>query len=184
MFKKLVLTLALVLSVTMLAGCQKEEEEKELFFYTQTAEDISKWTSMETPAPGGGEGTVTLTDNVAVIKAAADGWGGVQSAPITLDLSKDPMFFVQVKESADGFKWGAKFVPTTPEVDGHEWGVYLIEDNNFKWNNYAAVDIKEKLGQDFIDIYGEEVEGVLWIYAAGSPEATVEVTQAKMLNQK
>ncbi|GAA0316994.1 hypothetical protein GCM10008967_04480 [Bacillus carboniphilus] len=186
MFKKLGLTLALILTIGFLAACQQEESkgeaQEELFHYTQTAEDIAEWTSMETP--GGGEGSVELGDNVAVIQAAPDGWGGVQSAPVTIDLTKDPMLFVQVKENADGFKWGAKFVPTTPEIEDHAWGVYLIEDNNFKWNNYAVSELNVKLDQSFRDMYGDKVEGVIWIYATGSPEATVEVTSVKMLNQK
>lgn len=182
MFKKIVLSFIVIFTFTLLAGCKKEQEN--LFFYTQNATEIAEWKSMVTPAPGGGEGTVTAGDNVAIVKAAADGWGGIQSEPVTLDLTKDPLLFVQIKENADGFKWGAKFVPTTPAVDGHEWGVYLIEDNNFKWNNYAVSDIKAKLGQDFIDIYGEKIEGVIWIYTAGGPEATVEVTSVKLMNQK
>src|SRR5690606_462187 len=189
MFKKWALAFGLILAIGILGACSDSDKEnksgkeaQELFFYEQSAEDISKWTSMETP--GGGEGSVTLGDSVAVVKAAADGWGGVQSAKVKIDLYKDPMLFVQVKENADEFKWGAKFVPSSPEIEDHEWGVYLIEDNNFKWNNYAAVDIKEKLGQSFIDLYGQEIEGVIWIYATGGPDATVEVTQVKMLNQK
>jgi hypothetical protein len=94
------------------------------------------------------------------------------------------MLLVQVRENLDGFKWGAKFVPSNLQVEDHAWGFYLIEDNNFKWNNYAGVDLREKLGQDFIDLYGEKVEGVFWIYAAGSPEAVVEITSVKIFNQK
>jgi hypothetical protein len=182
MLKKLFLSLVVILSITVLAGCQSNEKE-DLFYFVHDAAAIGQWIPMETPAPGGGEGSVTVSGNVAIVKAAADGWGGVQSAPFTIDLSKDPMLFVQVAESADGYKWGAKFVPTVPAVDGHEWGVYLIEDNDFKWNNYAVSDIVAKLGQDFIDLYGTEVEGVIWIMAAGA-EATVEVTEIKLMNQK
>ncbi len=181
MLKKFLLTIGFILVLALISGCQ-EQEAKELFFYKQSAEEIANWTAMVTP--GGGEGSVELGDDVAIVKAAQDGWGGVQSAPMTIDLSKDPMVFVQVKESADGFRWGAKFVPTTPAIEEHAWGIYLIEDNNFKWNNYAAVDMKDKLGESFIEMYGEEVEGVLWIYASGGPEAEVQVTEVKMLNQQ
>ncbi len=183
MIKKILLTLVVVMSITLISGCQKSDNSSKpiTFTYTQNADQLAQWVPMVTP--GGGEGTVTAGDTAAIVHAAADGWGGVQSQEITLDLSKNPLLFVQVKENQDGFKWGAKFVPSTPLVDGHEWGVYLIEDNNFKWNNYAVSDIKAKLGQDFIDVYGTQVKGVLWIYATGSPDATVEVTSVKILNQ-
>ena len=182
MLKKFVLS-GLILSVLLFVGCQqKAAEEESLFYYTQSAKEIADWASMVTP--GGGEGSAELGDNVAIVKAAADGWGGVQSAPITLDLTKEPMLFVQIKESADGFQWGAKFVPSDPEIEDHEWGMYLIEDNGFKWNNYAVSDIGYKLDQSFIDVYGEKVEGVLWIFAAGGPEAVVEISQVKIMNQK
>ena len=183
MYKKLGLIGLLVIAIAIFVGCQDSTDGGEdLFFYTETAEEIAEWGSMETP--GGGEGSVELGDGVAIVQAAADGWGGIQSEPITIDLSKDPLLFVQVSESADGFQWGAKFVPTNPEIEDHEWGMYVIEDNNFKWNNYAVADIREKLGESFIDLYGEEVEGYIWIHAAGGPEATVEISQVKMLNQK
>ncbi|SEO51858.1 hypothetical protein SAMN04488134_108118 [Amphibacillus marinus] len=182
MFKKVLLTIGLIASVIVFIGCQQAAEGGDLFFYTQTADEIANWTSMVTP--GGGEGSVELGDDVAIIKAAEDGWGGVQSEEVSIDLTKDPMFFVRVKEANDGFMWGAKFVPNSPAIDEHAWGVYLIEDNDFKWNNYAAVELKDKLGEDFISLYGEEIEGVLWIYATGGPEAEVEISEVKMLNQE
>jgi len=185
MRKTILLAVSLVLAIGVLAACQQKQQAAQkdpLYAYTQTAEDIAKWTSMETP--GGGEGTVTAGDGVAIIKAAADGWGGVQSGKITVDFSKDPMLLVRAKENADGFKWGAKFVPADPKIDDHAWGVYLIEDNNFKWNNYGAVNMRDKVGEDFVSLYGEKVEGVLWVYAAGSPDAVVEVTEVKILEQK
>jgi hypothetical protein len=150
------------------------------FIYSADLNAIANWGAMVTP--GGGEGSVTKGDEAAIIKAAEDGWGGVQSEPFTIDLSKNPLLFVQIMESNDGFKWGAKFTPSDPVVEDHEWGFYLIADNNFKWNNYAVVDLRERLG-DFIDLYGESIEGVLWIYAAGGPEAEVEVTSVKIANQ-
>ncbi|WP_413377276.1 hypothetical protein [Alkalihalobacillus sp. 1P02AB] len=182
MLKKVFMSIGFIAILGLAVGCQQQESAEDLFFYTQSAEEIADWTSMVTP--GGGEGSASLGDDVAIVQAAEDGWGGVQSEPITLDFSKDPMFFIQIKESADEFQWGAKFVPTTPEIEEHAWGVYLIEDNNFKWNNYAAVDIADKVGEDFISLYGEEVEGVIWVYATGGPEAEVEVTEVKMLNQQ
>ena len=180
MFKKVFIASMLLVVLIMSSACT--QEAKEVFIYEKDFQDISSWKSMETP--GGGEGTVEKGDGVAVIKAASDGWGGVQSEKVTLDLSKNPMLLVQVMENLDGFKWGTKFVPSNLQVEDHAWGFYLIEDNNFKWNNYAGVDLREKLGKDFIDLYGEKVEGVFWIYAAGSPEAVVEITSVKIFNQK
>lgn len=153
-----------------------------LWIYNKSFQDIAAWNSMVTP--GGGEGSASRGDNAAIIKAAPDGWGGVQSEKITLDLTKEPVLLVQVRENADGFKWGAKFVPSKPAVEDHAWGFYLIEDNNFKWNNYAGADLKLKLGQDFIDLYGQKAEGVIWLYAAGSPDAAVEITSVKIFNQR
>lgn len=171
--------------VMALAACGKKTGTQALYFYDKTAEEVASWKPMETPSEeGGGSGSVTKGDSAAVIKAAFDGWGGVQSEKITLDLTKEPILMIQVKENADGFKWGAKFVPSEPVIADHEWGFYLLEDNNFKYNNYAATDLKAKLGQDFIDAYGDKVEGVIWIYAAGSPEASVEISSVKMFNQK
>lgn len=184
MFKKFLMGVALV-SILFVSGCSaKNEENKELFTYVQTGEDIAKWNPMVTP--GGGEGSVELSEDgdSAIIKAHKDGWGGVQSETITLDLSRDPLLFIRVKENADGFKWASKFVPSNPEIEEHEWGMYLVEDNNFKWNNYAVVDVKDKLGESFIKLYGEELEGVIWLMASGNSEATVEITEVKVLYQK
>lgn len=181
--KVLCFAVASTMLLSMVA-CSKEEAGTQ-YFYNKTATDVASWVPMDTPSEeGGGSGSVSKGDNAAVIKAAFDGWGGVQSEKITLDLTKEPVLMIQVKENADGFKWGAKFVPSEPVIADHEWGFYLIEDNNFKYNNYAAVDLKAKFGQDFIDAYGEKVEGVIWIYAAGSPDATVEISSVKMFNQK
>lgn len=179
--RKKVLFTVLLFGVLILAiGCTGKKDD--VFFYEKDYNDIAAWQPMVTP--GGGEGRVEKGDQVAIIKASADGWGGIQSEKVTLDLSKHPILLVQVRENHDGFKWGAKFVPSNLQLEDHAWGFYLIEDNNFKWNNYAGVDIRAKLGQIFIDLYGEKVEGVFWLYAAGSPEATVEITSVKMFNQK
>jgi len=177
-----VVVMALVMGTVFLAGCQSNTSTGTLFIYSKDYSDIASWGSMVTP--GGGEGSVTKGDSVAVIQAAEDGWGGVQSEEVTLDLTKAPILLVQISECADEYKWGIKFVPSDPAVEDHAWGFYLIEDNNFKWNNYGGVDIKNKLGDEFVDLYGESVKGVFWIYATGGPEATVEVTTVKMFNQK
>lgn len=180
MWKKVLFTLGLLGVLILAVGC--DGKKGDVYFWVKDYNDIATWQPMVTP--GGGEGSVTKGDQVAIIKAAADGWGGVQSEKVTLDLTKHPMLLVQVRENHDGFKWGAKFVPSNLQMEDHAWGFYLIEDNNFKWNNYAGVDLRAKLGQIFIDMYGEKVEGVFWLYAAGSPDATVEITSVRMFNQK
>ena len=180
MMKKMVFAISVLAVLLNSTGCK--QDAKSVYSYNMDFKEISKWTAMVTP--GGGEGSVTKADNVAIIKAAPDGWGGVQSEKITLDLTKDPILLVQVKESRDGFKWGVKFVPSTLQIEDHAWGFYLIEDNNFKWNNYAGVDLRAKLGQDVIGLYGEKIEGVFWIYTTGGPESTVEITGLKIFNQK
>ncbi|MDR0554608.1 MAG: hypothetical protein LBG76_07410 [Treponema sp.] len=180
MVRKCVIAVMAAAFVFASAGCQKQGGVS--WVYNWDSNSIAAWGPMATP--GGGEGSVSRGGGAAIVHAAADGWGGVQSGKISLDLSKDPVLLVQVRENADGFKWGAKFVPANPAVDDHAWGFYLIEDNNFKWNNYAGTDMKLKLGQDFTGLYGEKFEGVLWIYAAGSPDATVEITSVRIFNQK
>lgn len=161
-----------------------DRDDDDLYFWMNSAEEIAKWETMATPSEdGGGQGSVEMGDDAAIISAAVDGWGGVQSEEITLDLSKEPLLFIQIKENPDPFKWGAKFTPTDPVIEDHEWGFYLAEDNNFKHNNYAVIDIADKLGEDIIELYGEEITGHIWIMAAGGPEATVEVSSVKMLNQ-
>ncbi|MDR0475423.1 MAG: hypothetical protein LBH43_17340 [Treponema sp.] len=149
--------------------------------YDKSWTDVATWKPMVTP--GGGEGSVEKGDNSAIIHAARDGWGGVQSEKITLNLKNNPILLVQVRENVDGFLWGLKFVPDSPIIPDHKWGFYIIEDNNFKWNNYGGADVSLKLGQDFIDMYGEKAGGVFWLYAAGSPEATVEISSVKILEK-
>lgn len=75
------------------------------------------------------------------------------------------------------------FLAMTAIAD-HEWGLYVINDNNLKWNKYAGVDLREALGDDFIDIYGEQCKIKLWIYPAGGPEGTVSVSEILVLNTK
>ena len=149
-------------------------------------EDISSWDGMQTPVEGSGTGSVTETNDTeefVTIQAASDGWGGLQSVSVTLDLAKNPMLFAQIYESPDGSNWGMKFVPDNVDESG-EWGYYLFEDNSFKWNKYAGVDLRTQLGEDFISLYGEEVTGTLWIFAAGGPTATVSVSQLFVINTK
>lgn len=187
MKKMLSIALASALLFTA-AACNSKTGDKngdDLYFWEVSAEDIAKWEPMDTPSEeGGGQGSVKMGDGAAVVTAAFDGWGGVQSEEITIDLSKDPFLLIQIKENADPYKWGAKFVPSEIELDDHAWGFYLAEDNNFKHNNYAGIDLREKLGADIIALYGEQIKGHIWIMAAGGTEATVEVASMKMFNQK
>lgn len=185
--KKITLFLAASLFLILLAGCSESIDKKDnqpFYFYYKSGEEIAGWKAMETPSAGSGEGTVEKGDSIAVVKAASDGWGGVQSEEFTLDLSKNPVILVQVNDIDDNYKWGLKFVPSDPEIEGHAWGFYLIEDNNYKWDNYAGVNIAEKLGKAIIDLYGEKIDGVLWIYASGSLEARVNVTSIRMYNEQ
>jgi len=154
------------------------------YFYSKTAKEIAAWKPMEIPPDNSPLGSVEMGDTAAIIKADPSGWGGIQSEKMTLDLSKHPMLLIRIRECNDGFAWAAKFVPSEPKIDEHKWGFYLFEDNGFKYNNYAGVDIRSKLGEDVISLYGEKIEGVLWIIAAKSPEAQVEVSEIKMYNQK
>lgn len=181
--KKILLFTAVLMAAGILGGCVKKDSQP-LYFYYKTGEDIAGWEPMKTPGGGSGEGSVEKGDGIAVVKAAADGWGGVQSEEITLDLTRNPVLLVQINDIDDSYKWGVKFVPSDPEIEGHGWGFYLIEDNNYKWDNYAGVNISEKLGKTITDLYGEQISGVFWIYAAGSPDAKVNVTSIRMFNER
>jgi hypothetical protein len=117
------------------------------------------------------------------IKAAADGWGGVESEYFEIDLSKEPIILAQIFENPDGYNWGMKIVPENPIAD-HEWGLYVINDNNLKWNKYAGANLAQALGDDFKDIYGEKSKIKIWIYPAGGPEGTVSVSEIVVVNTK
>lgn len=154
----------------------------EEFSYTEIAE----WKGMQTPTEGSGTGSVAEkndTDGFVTIKAADDGWGGLESGYIEIDLSKDPILFAQIFENPDGYVWGMKIVPENP-IEDHEWGLYVIPDNNLKWNKYAGVDLKSVLGDDFVAIYGEKSKVKIWLYAAGGPEGTVSVSNILLVNTK
>lgn len=188
MKKKLLgLGLAMMVAVGCLTGCGDTKTESG---WTQVQEftykDIASWGSMQTPSEGSGAGSVVATndaDGYVTIQAAADGWGGVESDYFEIDLSKEPMILAQIFENPDGYNWGMKVLPENPIAD-HEWGLYIIPDNNMKWNKYAGVDLKDALGDDFIDIYGEKCNIKLWIYPAGGPEGTVSVSEILVMNTK
>lgn len=101
-----------------------------------TYKDIASWGSMQTPSEGSGAGSIAATndaDGYVTIQAAADGWGGVESGYFEIDLSKEPVILAKIFENPDGYNWGMKVVPENPMTD-HEWGLYVINDNNLKWN--------------------------------------------------
>jgi hypothetical protein len=179
----IILLAAMILVFTACSAPTGKQGGDSLYFYSKTAQDVAKWEPMVVP-DGTPTGSVEMGDTAAIIKADPSGWGGVQSEKMTLDLSKHPMLLIRIRECHDGFYWGAKFIPSEPKIEEHQWGFYLFEDNNFKYNNYAGVDIRSKLGEEVIELYGEKIEGVIWIFACKSPESQVEVSEVKMFNQK
>lgn len=184
--KLLALALAAVMAAGCLTGCGNSSNggwtEAKHFTY----KDISSWGTMQTPSEGSGSGKVVATndaDGYTTIQAAADGWGGVESGYFEIDLAKEPLLLAKIFENPDGYKWGMKIVPENPIPD-HEWGCYIIDDNNLKWNKYAGIDLRETLGDDFISIYGEQCKIKLWIYPTGGPDATVSVSEILIMNTK
>lgn len=148
--------------------------------------DIASWGAMQTPMEGSGAGHVSATDDASgfvTVHAAEDGWGGLESDYIEIDLAKDPMILVRIFECNDGNAWGMKVLPENA-IEDHQWGLYVIPDNTMKWNCYAGVDLKDALGEDFISIYGEQCKVKIWIYAAGGPECEVSVSEIKVVNTK
>ncbi len=148
--------------------------------------DIASWQSMKTPVEGSGAGTVGATDDASgftTIKAASDGWGGVESDYFEIDLAKDPMILAKIFECPDGSKWGMKILPENA-IEDHQWGLYIVPDNTMKWNCFAGVDLKSALGEDFVSIYGEQCKVKIWIYPAGGPDTTVSVSEIMVVNTK
>ncbi len=189
MKKKLAaLAMAAVMAIGCLAGCGKNEESGTGWTEVQhfTYKDIASWTSMQTPSEGSGSGSVegtNDTDGYVTIHAASDGWGGVESGYFEIDLSKDPIILVKIFENPDGYNWCLKVVPENP-IEDHEWGCYVIPDNNLKWNKYAGADLNEALGEEFKSIYGEQCKIKIWISAAGGPDGVVSVSEILVMNTK
>jgi len=182
--KKLIIVFVFMLALVLFVGCDKKEKWE--VAQTISYSEIAEWEPMVTPVENSGNGSIyetNTTDGYVTVKAAADGWGGVQSGSITLDLSKHPLLMVRVYENPDGSKWAVKFMPDNP-VEGHEWGLYLIEDNNFKWNKYGVVDVRDMLGETIVELYGEKITGKIWLMAAGGPEAVVSVSEIKIVNTR
>lgn len=171
-----ILTVALVL-VTMLTlvACGKSQDGLKVV-EKFTAQQIGEWGSTQSPNDDSkGTATYDAAGDFTVVRVDGDTWGGIQSPAVTLDLTKQTYVAVQIKEVNDLFKWTLKFVPSDPALEGHEWGLYLVEDNGMKWNKYVMVDVNEQLGEDLIDLYGGKIEGVFWLWAAGAADANVEV---------
>lgn len=148
--------------------------------------DIASWNTMQTPVEGSGSGSAKATDTASgfvTIQAASDGWGGLESDYIEIDLAKEPLILAKVFECPDGSAWGMKIVPENA-IEDHRWGLYLIPDNTMKWNCYGGVDLVSALGEDFAAIYGQQCKVKIWIYATGGPEATVSVSDIMVVNTK
>lgn len=179
MKKILTLVFALVAVVTLVA-CGNTAEGlvvKEKF----DAKQMGTWTGSVTP-DGSAKGTATYNEegDFTVVRVGEETWGGVQSPKITLDLTKQTYVAVQVKEVNDAFKWTVKFIPDNP-IEGHEWGLYVFEDNGMKWNKFVMSDLNAQFGQDIIDAYGGKLTGVFWIWAAGAADANVEIRSFSIL---
>jgi hypothetical protein len=184
--KKTKMMVVLMMVVFVLAACGNAGGEVWTVTNAFSYNDISKWGTMQTPSEGSGSGSVVETntkDGYVTIKAADDGWGGLESDYFEIDLDKNPMIFAQIFENPDGSNWGMKVIPENPREE-HKWGLYLVEDNNLKWNKYAGVDVSKVLDADFVAIYGSKLRVKIWIYAVGGPEALVSVSGIKVLNAK
>ncbi len=184
--KKIFSFVLILLSVLILGGCDKTEESIQIvkeFDY----QEIATWIGMQTPDEDDGPmGTVEAFSELkfARITVGSDGWGGVQSPKVEIDLRKGTYYLaIRIFESHDGFKWGSKFCPTEPLGENHEWGFYLIEDNNMKWQKYVVVNLNEAL-QDVAEAYGNVFEGVFWVYATGAGDANVDVMSVSLILQK
>ena len=184
------LVLGMALMLTACGTKDSTETTKGLETWTVTQDynydQIAKWGTMKTPNEGSGSGSAVDTntsEGFVTIKAADDGWGGLESDYIELDLDKDPMILVKIFENPDGSNWGLKVVPENA-IEDHQWGFYLVPDNNLKWNKYAGVDVNDVLDEDFKAIYGSKVKVKLWVFAAGGPESTVSVSELKVINTK
>ena len=100
MKKLLAMGIAVVMIAVCLTGCGARKsaggwEVTQNFSY----KDIASWGSMQTPSDGSGAGTIASTndaDGYVTIKAAADGWGGVESEYFEIDLSKEPIILAQI----------------------------------------------------------------------------------------
>lgn len=183
---KIIAVVCVMIAVLCLTACGKSDASGWTVAHEFNYTDIATWSGMKTPVEGSGCGSVAATDDASgfvTIQAAADGWGGVESEYIEIDLTKDPVVLAKVFECPDGSNWGMKVLPENA-IEGHEWGLYIVPDNTMKWNCYGGANLKDALGEDFAAIYGDQCKVKIWIYPAGGPEATVSVSEILVLNTK
>lgn len=192
--KKLLSVFVLVLAAVVLVACQGGGSDSGdlTVIESYSARDISEWTGSVTP-DGTAHGTATYSEDsdVAIVKVPQEGdgqedvehsaWGGIQSPIITLDFSNTIYAAIQIQEVNDDYVWAVKFVPEDP-IEGHEWGFYVFEDNQGKYDNYLMTNLNEKFTSDLIDAYGGSITGRFWLWAAGGATAEFEVRQFVLFN--
>ncbi|VEU82422.1 LptM family lipoprotein [Acholeplasma hippikon] len=173
---KKILTLAVVmLAMLTLVACGQGTQDTLKVVEKFSAKDIGTWTgSVTSDESAFGTATYNAEGDFTVVKVGAESWGGVESPTVKLDLTKQTYVAIRIKEVNDAFKWTVKFVPDNP-LEGHEWGLYVFEDNGMKWNKFVMADINAQFGQDIIDAYNGKIEGKFWIWAVGAADAQVEV---------
>lgn len=175
--KKLLALVSLLLVFTLAAcGAPAQESGWELA-YSFSYDEIALFDKMVTPGGEADQGSVFSIDHeggFVTIKAGPNGWGGVQTPALTLDLSREPIFLVRVKESPDAFRWGAQTLLSS--LVGESWGLYVINDNDMKWNQYAGGNVTDAIGVVYSE-YGTILDLHFWVYPAGSPDAFVEITE-------
>lgn len=179
--KKIVIGFFVILAAAVLVGCTGSKEGLNLIT-KYNAREISTWGYSVTPGDDS-KGKVEYNEDgdFATIQVDTDTWGGIQSPVVTLDFSKELFLAIQIKEVSDDYKWAIKFVPTTPIDEAHEWGFYIFEDNQAKYNKYLMANLNEQISKDMTDAYSGKIEGVFWLWASGGAEANFEVREMMIL---
>ena len=176
---KKILGFLVLLSVFTLAACGTTEEQNSGWelAYSFTYAEIAEFALMITPGGADDQGSIVAVDHdggFVRIQAGPNGWGGVQTPALNLDLSREPIFLVRVHESPDAFRWGAQTILS--DLVGDSWALYVINDNDMKWNQYAGGNIADAIGVTYSE-YGDVLDLHFWLYPAGSPDAIVEITE-------
>ena len=189
--KKIYLSLILAAASLTLGDCESEteipgdneettedslEHDEWEVAYAFDYDDIAEWNPMITPSGEIDEGKVIdLSDEgeYVTIQAGESGFGGLQTPALEVDMTRNPMLLTRVHESDDAFQWGSKVILS--DLVGEDWGLYLINDNNMKWNHYAGARIDEAIGPIYND-YGDILDLHFWFYPTGGEEATVQLT--------
>lgn len=182
--KKLLALLALVLVFTLAACGEAEPEGGYELAYSFSYDEIAAFDLMVTPGGEVDQGSVASVDDdggFVRIQAGPNGWGGVQTPALSLDMTREPIFMVRVNESPDAFNWGAQTIHS--DLVGESWALYVINDNGMKWNQYAAGNIADAIGVTYTD-YGDVLDLHFWIYPAGSTDAFVEITEITVFYTK